>query len=227
MPYLVPPAIPAGALAATGLPTLSVTAGALLRPWLLTDAAAVREAFRDPAIQQWHLRRADSVAEARGWIGEWRSAWPAERGAHWALADAESDALLGRVALKSFDLQGGTAELAYWIVPSARGRGLCPRAAAVATRWALYERGFHRVELEHATANHASCRVAVKAGFEAEGIRRGAWLHADGRHDVHLHARVRSHRSGDGGGAGGAGVGDSGSGPGSVPGSGPAATPAG
>lgn len=68
------------------------------------------------------------------------------------MADAQSDALLGRVALKSFDLQGGTAELAYWIVPSARGRGLCPRAAMVATRWALYERGFHRVELEHASA---------------------------------------------------------------------------
>ncbi|ROQ68706.1 acetyltransferase (GNAT) family protein [Streptomyces sp. 840.1] len=91
---------------------------------------------------------------------------PAGKGAHWALADAQSDALLGRVALKSFDLQGGTAELAYWIVPSARGRGLCPRAAMVATRWALYECGFHRVELEHASANHASCRVAVKAGFE-------------------------------------------------------------
>ncbi|MFF3177595.1 hypothetical protein ACFVQ0_33830 [Streptomyces sp. NPDC057900] len=51
MPYLVAPAIPAGALAATGQPTLPVATGAVLRPWLLTDANAVREAFRDPAIQ--------------------------------------------------------------------------------------------------------------------------------------------------------------------------------
>ncbi|MEU8625952.1 GNAT family N-acetyltransferase [Streptomyces sp. NPDC048669] len=191
MPYLVAPAIPAGALAATGQPTLPVAGEALLRPWLLTDAAAVREAFRDPAIQHWHLRRADSVAEAEGWIEAWQGEWRSETGAHWALVDAESDQLLGRIALKSFALRDGTAEIAYWTVPSARGRGLCPRAAEVLTRWALYERGFHRIELEHSTANHASCRVAVKAGFEAEGIRRGAWLHADGRHDVHLHARVR------------------------------------
>lgn len=66
MPHLVAPAIPAGALAATGRPTPPVAAGALLRPWLLTDAAAVREAFRDPAIQHRRLRRADSVAGAEG-----------------------------------------------------------------------------------------------------------------------------------------------------------------
>ncbi|MFG2671069.1 GNAT family N-acetyltransferase [Streptomyces sp. NPDC048445] len=223
MPYLVAPAIPAGALAATGQPTLPVATEAALRPWLLTDANAVREAFRDPAIQHWHVRRADSEAEARGWIETWRSEWPSERGAHWALVDVESDALLGRIALKSFDLQGGSAELAYWTVPSARGRGLCPRAAEAVTRWALYECGFHRIELEHATANHASCRVAVKAGFEVEGIRRGAWLHADGRHDVHLHARIRSADAGVGVGVN-AGTG---AGAGAGAGAGPAATAAG
>lgn len=223
MPYLVAPVIPTGALAATGQPTLPVTDGAVLRPWLLTDANAVREAFRDPAIQHWHVRRADSEAEARGWIEAWRADWASERGAHWALVDAESDALLGRVALKSFDLRGGSAELAYWTVPSARGRGLCPRAAEAVTRWALHERGFHRIELEHATANHASCRVAAKAGFEAEGIRRGAWLHADGRHDVHLHARIRSEDVGVG-----ASVGvNAGAGADAGAGAGQAATPAG
>ena len=37
-------------------------------------------------------------------------------------------------------------------------------------------------------ANPASCRVAVKAGFREEGVRRGAALHADGWHDMHVHA---------------------------------------
>jgi len=39
-------------------------------------------------------------------------------------------------------------------------------------------------------ANPASCRVAVKSGFEAEGTERGAELHTDGWHDMHLHARI-------------------------------------
>lgn len=191
MPSLITPAMPAGTLAATDQPTLPVGAGVVLRPWLLTDAAAVTAAFQDPEIQRWHLRRADSVDEAREWIEGWQRGWRDETGAHWAVADAESDALLGRMSLKSLVLADGTAEVAYWMVPSARGRGVCPRAVVAVANWALGEGGFHLLGLEHSTANRASCRVAVKAGFEEEGARRGAALHADGWHDMHVHARVR------------------------------------
>ena len=33
-------------------------------------------------------------------------------------------------------------------------------------------------------------RVATRAGFRLEGTKRGDALHADGWHDMHLHARV-------------------------------------
>jgi len=46
------------------------------------------------------------------------------------------------------------------------------------------------VELEHSTQNPASCRVAVKAQFAAEGVRRSAALHADGWHDMHVHVSI-------------------------------------
>ncbi|MFC7614839.1 GNAT family N-acetyltransferase [Actinokineospora soli] len=50
----------------------------------------------------------------------------------------------------------------------------------------------HRLYLDHSTANTASCRVATKAGFTPEGTLRGAGLHADGWHDMHLHSRLRT-----------------------------------
>ncbi|MFC8077401.1 GNAT family N-acetyltransferase [Streptomyces sp. NPDC057307] len=191
MPYLIDRAIPVGSFAGSGQPTLTVPGGALLRPWLISDAGAVTEAFRDPAIQRWHVRRADSVDEARGWIQEWQGSWGEESAGHWAVADADTGAPLGRMSLKAWNLTDGTADLAYWMMPAARGGGICPRAAEALANWALDEAGFHRLELQHSTANEASCRVALKAGFEGEGVRRGAALHADGWHDMHLHARVR------------------------------------
>jgi RimJ/RimL family protein N-acetyltransferase len=191
MPSLVAPAVPVGSLAASEQPTLPIGGGALLRPWRLSDAEAVMEAFRDPDIQRWHVRRADSVEEARTWIKDWRSGWRNETGGHWAVAGAEDEKLLGRASLKSLELADGKAEVAYWMVSAARGGGVCTRAVVALTCWALEQGGFHRLELEHSTANQASCRVAIKAGFEEEGVRRGAALHADGWHDMHLHARVR------------------------------------
>jgi len=38
--------------------------------------------------------------------------------------------------------------------------------------------------------NFAWCRVAAKAGFRSEGIRRSAALHAEGWHDMHVHTFV-------------------------------------
>jgi RimJ/RimL family protein N-acetyltransferase len=58
--------------------------------------------------------------------------------------------------------------------------------------WAFEVAGLYRLDLEHAMGNTASCRVAEKTGFAVEGVRRSAWLQADGRHDVHAHARLRS-----------------------------------
>ncbi|WP_037579872.1 GNAT family N-acetyltransferase [Phaeacidiphilus oryzae] len=190
MPNLVPPVLPPGTLGATPQPTLPLD-GLLLRPWRAADAPALAEAFRDPAIQRWHLRTADSPAEAAGWIERWRGSWQEESGAHWAVSDAGGGRLLGRVSLQGLVPMGGQAEISYWTVPEARGRGVCSRAVAGISEWALSRAGFHRVELGHSVANAGSCRVAEKCGFGLEGTRRAALLHADGWHDMHLHARIR------------------------------------
>ncbi|MER6379830.1 GNAT family N-acetyltransferase [Streptomyces sp. NPDC001250] len=191
MPYLISPVVPAGTLARTAQPALPTGDGLLLRPWRAEDAPAVHAAFQDPLMHQWHIRAADSEEEAAGWIAQWQNGWKDECQAQWAVVDADTDELQGRVALLQILLGDGCAEVAYWTVARARGRGVAVRAATTLSRWAFDEIGLHRLELSHATANEASCRVAVKAGFAAEGTKRSALLHPDGWHDMHLHARVR------------------------------------
>ncbi|MEU9319314.1 GNAT family N-acetyltransferase [Streptomyces sp. NPDC048295] len=196
MPYLVPPHLPPGRLADSAQPALPVTDDLLLRPWRREDAPAVLAAFSDPAIQHWHLRRADSEDEARDWIEQWRDAWYGETAAHWAVVrpggagDGTGD-VLGRVSLRSLIPEIGQAECAYWVLPAARGRGVAPRAVSALAHWAFDEIGFERLELAHSVLNEASCRVAAKTGFALEGTRRHSHLHTDGWHDMHLHARLR------------------------------------
>lgn len=191
MPYLTRPVLADGTLSRVPQPTLATGDGLLLRPWRAEDAPAVHAAFQDPAMHQWHARAADSEEEVRGWIAEWQQAWEGERGVQWAVADASDDRLLGRVALREVVLGDGVAEVAYWTTAAARGRGVAAGAARALADWALDEIGFHRLELLHAVANEASCRVAGKSGFTLEGTKRSAVLHPDGWHDMHLHARVR------------------------------------
>jgi RimJ/RimL family protein N-acetyltransferase len=96
---------------------------------------------------------------------------------------------LNSAGLLAMDLRAGSAECFYSTAPAFRGRGVAPSALEALTSWA-FSAGFHRLYLRHSVANPASCRVAVKSGFAAEGTERGAELHTDGWHDLHLHARI-------------------------------------
>jgi Acetyltransferase (GNAT) domain len=75
-------------------------------------------------------------------------------------------------------------------VPAARGAGSATAAVAAGSRWLFETLCLRRVEIKHAVDNPASCHVALNAGFTPEGTLRDAMLHADGWHDMHLHARL-------------------------------------
>lgn len=129
-----------------------------------------------------------TASEASTWVASCAAAWTAETGADWAIV--EESAVVGRIGLHDINHAQGSAEVGYWVLPAARGRKTTARALQALARWAFTEVGFHRLELNHAVGNAASCRVATQACFVHEGTRRAEELHPDGWHDTHLHARV-------------------------------------
>lgn len=187
MPTLTGPVVSVGSMNGSPQPSLDRD-GLLLRPWQLGDASVVVAAYEDPAIRRWHVRTMSDLTEAAAWIEDRHARWRAEHGADWAVVRAGQ--VVGRVGLNGVDLAQGCADLAYWVVPSARGAGIASRAATHLAEWAFAALGLHRVGLEHSTENPASCSVALRAGFAAEGVRRSSVLHADGWHDMHTHARI-------------------------------------
>ncbi|TQF06926.1 GNAT family N-acetyltransferase [Kitasatospora acidiphila] len=191
----IDPVVPPGRLATPPHPELSLPTGHLLRPWREGgdgDALALLTAAQDPAIQQWNLFSVDSVADARRRIQRMHERRQAEQAAIWAIAEPGADSpAVGLIGWRELELAGGSAEIVYWLLPEARGRGVALAAVRRLSQWALDELGLHRLELCHSTANPASCRVAAKAGYALEGTMRSALLHADGWHDQHLHARIK------------------------------------
>jgi RimJ/RimL family protein N-acetyltransferase len=148
----------------------------------------VARAYADPEIQRWHVRALDE-REARGWPAMRAHQWHSRTAVDWAITD-ETDAVLGRLGIRRFELEKGLGEVAYWVLPEARGRRVTPRALAVLCAWAFERQSMHRLELAHSVHNEPSCRVAERAGFALEAVKRSEMHHADGWHDMHLHARL-------------------------------------
>ncbi|MGY1704332.1 GNAT family N-acetyltransferase [Geodermatophilus sp. SYSU D00697] len=167
-----------------------LVAGALrLRPWRADDVPAVFAALQDPACRLWSgagtVSREDAALMVRVRMD------PAlEDRAAWAVVDP-AGALLASVSLHSIDRGRGDAEVGYWTVPAARGRGVAPVAVDAVCRWSFPALGIDRVELCHAVENAASARVAEKAGFSLEGRLRRSYRYGDGvEHDELLWARL-------------------------------------
>ncbi|MEU1602671.1 GNAT family N-acetyltransferase [Micromonospora matsumotoense] len=162
--------------------------GLLLRPWRAADAPAVLAALVDPHIVRWNGQGVGDLAQAAGWIAR-----RADRsdGSHVSLAvTGDTDGvLLGGVSVHQ--IRDGNAAVGYWTAGPARGRGVAAGALRALTGWAFTHLGLHRIELCHAVANPASCRVATRAGYRLEGTLRESHRYGDGhRHDEHLHARL-------------------------------------
>jgi RimJ/RimL family protein N-acetyltransferase len=124
------------------------------------------------------------------WIDR-RKRWDSGDNASWAVEDAETGELVGSVSVHSIDREANDAEIGYWTVPAARGRGVAAAAVDAASRWAFATLPIDRIELCHAVENKASGRVAEKAGYTYEGHLRRSYRYGDGvKHDELLWARL-------------------------------------
>jgi RimJ/RimL family protein N-acetyltransferase len=169
-PAPAPIVVPGGGIAAGGL---------VLREWRRTDTGAIVDLIGDPEVARWmdSIPSPYTTADAEEFIA--RSRLQLADGTWAALAIVADGALVGSVGLHRDAEDGRTAEIGYWVAAAARGRGFASTAARALSDFGLGPLGLRRVELNAAVANTASRRVADKAGFELEGVRR-AWRTVEG-----------------------------------------------
>jgi RimJ/RimL family protein N-acetyltransferase len=141
-----------------------------LRPPESGDVDAVFAYCNDPEAARfttlpWPYERRHAVE----WIEESTRCWADGARASFVVVDVASGDLVGSIGLVRLDRDADVAEVGYLVKRDARGRGVAPRAVRLVTDWVLRDLGFARLELQTDVRNHASQRVAEKAGFTREG----------------------------------------------------------
>ena len=87
--------------------------------------------------------------------------------------------VVGSAGLYRAAHDAAVASLGYWVGARARGRGVATAATRLLCEFGFGVLALRRVEITAPIASSASRRVAEKAGFTAEGVRR-AWRTVDG-----------------------------------------------
>ncbi|HEY3003473.1 MAG TPA: GNAT family N-acetyltransferase [Kribbellaceae bacterium] len=160
--------------------------GLRLRPMRDEDADRVVEACADERTQHWlaEMPSPYSREDALAWIATARENAAAGEGVNWAVADPDSDELLGNVGVFRLNARTG-AEVGYWTHPAARGKGVMTAAVRLAVRHAFTPEsegglGCRRLFLRAAASNTASQHVARAAGFRQVGSPRAMDVRRDG-----------------------------------------------
>ncbi len=162
---------------------------AVLRPWSLQDTDDLRTAASSAPDLERELGGVD-LRDRRVCAQFLAEKLVPSSPAHRHFAIAVEGRAVGNVSVSRIEHRHHTAWLSYWLAAPARGHGLATRGVATAASWAYTQQGSFRLELGHRTDNLASCAVAVRAGFGAEGIERSKLAYGDLRFDAETHARL-------------------------------------
>lgn len=108
----------------------------------------------------------------------------------WNFAVVVDGTAVGNVGVSHVEHQHDTGWMHYWVASPHRGRGLASAGLVAVSEFAVTDLGLFRLELGHRVNNPGSCRVAVAAGYPAEGIERSKLRYGDLRFDVETHARL-------------------------------------
>jgi RimJ/RimL family protein N-acetyltransferase len=162
------------------LPDISGT-GVRLRAYRPDDAEAVAAGFDDPLCQRFlpPRPRPFTLRHAERHLTEEVPSVFAEGGAAYAIADPETDDLLGGIGFDHVVPGRGQAEIGFWTGPWARRRGVATAAVRALSGHALGS-GLQRLELLAHEDNTAAHRVALACGYQREGVRRGLLPGRDG-----------------------------------------------
>jgi RimJ/RimL family protein N-acetyltransferase len=152
-----------------------------LAPFELADVVTVMKWDADPEVQHWYdwpltpswndpdtyeARRAHAERVVRSQP----AAWDAGEQFAFVIHSAETREGLGWIDLQPRG--AGRGNIAYGVLTEHRCKGAATRSVLLACRYAFDVLRWARLEIGAIADNAASRRVAVKAGFQLEGVLR-------------------------------------------------------
>jgi [ribosomal protein S5]-alanine N-acetyltransferase len=151
----------------------------LIREFQASDREALLAFVRDPDQIRHMLLLLDTEEQLDAFLAKAAEGVNAEPrlDCHLAVEELATGRCLGSVCLMVESDSTTSAELGYWLIREAWGKGYATEASAAALELGFLRSGYHRVWGKCHVLNAASARVMEKLGMTYEGtLREHVWL---------------------------------------------------
>ncbi len=165
---------PMNAQASPPLPTLEA-ARLRLRPYLDSDTTALFALYGDPEVTRyWSHPAWTDPAQAHLYLSL-RKDEPTTAVHAWAIADKESNELIGALTFFSISGPHARAEVGYSLLKKMQGKGLGTEALQTALKYGFEILNLYRIEADVDPRNAGSIKLLEKLNFKREGFLRQRW----------------------------------------------------
>ena len=127
--------------------------------------------------------------DAKQWVSHAVASWGESSYEH-VIVEAATGRVIGSCGLNQLNKIDLVCNLGYWVSRSFLGQGAAVEAVHALKEFAFETLEYARLEIVVAESNHASCRVAEKAGAIHEGVHRARLRIKGVSHPAHIFALI-------------------------------------
>lgn len=108
-----------------------------------------------------------------------------------ALGIFKNERLIGGMGMHQWDQQLKKAQIGYWLIKEAEGKGILHQCATTMLHYLFGQLQLNKIELHHLPGNVRSAAVARRLHFKVEGILRDSFLMNGKLNDLVINGLLR------------------------------------
>lgn len=165
----------------------------VLRDLMLADKTNYFEMMSNPEVAQYQSEEEipTTLNEAEDEIKFWGSLFYRKQSVFWAIADTQTNQLMGTIGFNNWNISSRRAEISYDLRSKYWRKGIMTKVLTNVLIFAFTRMNIYRVEARTTLNNTPSQNLLEKIGFKKEGMQRGYRVIRGEPTDINLYAIIK------------------------------------
>lgn len=172
-------------------PLLDIDDNFYLREQKYSDAEDFYNYIAKPEVKQYILSTIPkTLDEAKEEIIYWIDLFYRKTGIYWAIANKETNQMIGAIGFHDLNYFNNRAEISYDLDLDHWGQGIMSKAMNTILKYGFEIMGIERIQASTIKVNLASIKILERNGFNFDGTLRNFRLHKGKYYNIEMYSKL-------------------------------------
>ena len=175
------------------VPIINIDDKFYLREQKYSDAENFFNYISNHQVRKYILSSIPSnLNEAKDEIMYWIDLFYKNKGIYWAVADLETDQMIGAIGFHDLNYYNNRAEISYDLNYQYWGKGIMSKAMQKILKYGFQNMNIERIQASTVKENILSIKILERNGFLCDGLLRHYRLHNSKYYDIKFYSKLKN-----------------------------------